>query len=288
MCDAHGRPKIRSIRNADQDGRAGEGGFLHVVRVRLDSAYRAGDSTSVVARAVRSALLAPELKDRWTLATAISDFNVYMNPSETRLLREQSSRRRAREHGLLEDGDASAEEDAMIMRRYKECQALDARTFVRVGYRQLKELVGSDKDKPPWLFALPRFLEEPLLTAEGAADIEIRVPPELPPKPRGVDNDLLQLFIRSSNEIRRTTDQLKGAERRLARIKGKNAVALEMHASMLSELQREREENIAMIAQFRDLIAERETIVAQADEVIACSERGTERSSWREGGALRP
>ncbi|KAL9183936.1 hypothetical protein ACHAXT_002022 [Thalassiosira profunda] len=213
LCHSDGRPKMKSIRDADSDGVASNGGFLHVVHVRVnDPAYRAGDCTEVVSRAVRSAIAAPELEDRWTLATAICDFHVYMTPEDTRLyheLREAEWQRGDREGGRPEGAER-------IANRQTECLLLDARTYLRAGFRQIPEVVGSEKDQPVWLFALRRFLGGPLLTAAEAADVALIGPPELPPAPEGVDLELLQLIKRSSNSVRVSLDGLARSERQYA------------------------------------------------------------------------
>ena len=69
LCDNRGRPAVRSIKEADVDGNAKCGGFLHIKSVRIPAAYRAGDTSNVVARVyiVRGALTVPELKGKWVI-----------------------------------------------------------------------------------------------------------------------------------------------------------------------------------------------------------------------------
>ena len=78
LCDSTGRLKVRSIKDAEIiSGEAGKGGFLHIEAVRISEAYHPMDCTNVVTEAVRLALSDPKLEGKWTLATAISDYQVY-------------------------------------------------------------------------------------------------------------------------------------------------------------------------------------------------------------------
>lgn len=201
LCDASGRPRIKSIKDADVDGSAIEGGLLHIIKVTIKQSYRANDCTEVVSRALRLAVADPKLKGRWTLATAISDDNVYMTGEEKKLQDELR-------WSMGDEDDDVREKRKKLSARQDVCRLLDTRTFMRVGYTQIPELVGADPDKPVYLFALPAYVTSPLLSIDDAMQIKLHEPPELPPDPKGVDDTLFQLVKRTSNAMRRHLDTI--------------------------------------------------------------------------------
>ncbi|KAL9179704.1 hypothetical protein ACHAXT_008994 [Thalassiosira profunda] len=213
LCDAYGQLKVKSIRDADfrrlwhpHLPSANEGGFLYVRSVRVDAAYRSGDCSEVVAGAIQGALM--DLEDKWTLATAICDYNVYLTREEARLNRQLID---AEDNGET-NGAGRSEEEERLRRRQKVCNLLDARTYLRVGFKQIPEVVGTERDAPVWLFALPNFWEEDMLTEAEAADIPLKMPPELPPEPQGVDQELRTLVANAGYSVRHSMDELKASE----------------------------------------------------------------------------
>lgn len=194
LCDRRGRPKISSIKNADTDGNAKRGGFLHVKSVRIRrQAYKSMDNTNIVARAVRAALKVPELHGKWTLATAWCDPMTYATSELEKKRRDIGRGDWGMEVDITEE---QAEQKKKVNNRWNECINLDARTFLRAGYKQIMEVFG--KGENPWLFALPEFLDAPLLSHEDAMGIHLRVwPTNLPPCPSGVDEKLFNAVTKA-------------------------------------------------------------------------------------------
>ena len=165
LCDSQGRPKVRSINDAIKGSIEGTeyynifGGFLHITSVKIPQAYRPLGCTNVVSHAVRSAITAPELEGKWTLATAMSDSEVYMTEEDKRIEDEQRDKSwRAggtEDERLVEDEIRAEEEEERILKRRVECATLDARTFLRVGYKQLPERKLSAQNKTNLLGCLP-------------------------------------------------------------------------------------------------------------------------------------
>jgi len=197
LCDSAGRLKVRSIKNEELiSGEAGEGGFLHIKTVRINEEYQPMDCTNVVAKAVRSALTQPKLEGKWTLVTAISDYQVYMTTEEMEF------RRKVRYGG-------NAEEKERADMRFWECALLDTKTLLRVGFKQIPETVGSLMRNPYWLFALPHFLKNPIKSFEKVDQTPLIEPPDLPPKPVGVDSEILEAAKKSGNSMRRVLDSVR-------------------------------------------------------------------------------
>ena len=199
LCDRRGRPKNRSIKNADTDGTAKRGGFLHVKSVRIRrQAYKSGDNTNIVSRAIREALKVPELHGKWTLAAAWCDPMTYATNELERKRRDITRGSWSMEVDITEE---QGEQNKKVINRWNECIDLDARTFLRAGYKQIMEVFG--KGENPWLFALPEFLDTPLLSHEDAMGIHLRVwPTNLPPSPSGVDEKLLNAVKTALNGMR--------------------------------------------------------------------------------------
>ena len=172
LFDKWGRPKVKSIKDADSDRTAERGGFLHVVRVRVSEACRPSDNTDVLSKALRMAIAHPNLRGEWTLATGIADANVYFTKT---------------------DEVALSEED--LHKRREECMLLDSRIFLRVGYRQIPEISGS-RFLSNWFFALPGLLNDAILSDAEASEVGFLKRPELPPKPAGANKALFDLSMR--------------------------------------------------------------------------------------------
>ena len=286
LCDNRGRPAVRSIKEADVDGNAKCGGFLHIQTVRIPAAYRAGDTSNVVARAVRGALTVPELKGYWTLATAMCDIRTYMSEKDIRRRRE-ISREAWRHESSWEMGGNSeaptdtleqAEEKKRIIDRWNECMMLDARTFLRVGYKQIPEVVGIDKEQPPWLFALPRFLKDPVLSNDAALAMKIIVPPDLPPKPTGVDQELLNLVMKACKGRREAMESLAATERTLDAVEKIVRTEDEAIQKLISQL----EEEESLDAEQGSLVKEKEQLDEQESKLEAMWEQTTEQKRMME------
>lgn len=155
----------------------------------------------MVAKALRAALEVPGLEGQWTLATSMCDSRVYMTKEE-----QNRNRERRNEDWRHEGNDASIEptreENKTLDDRVIECMKLDARTFLRVGFKQIPEVIGTRKDTPAWFFALPSFFNGPILSHEEASAIQILEPPDLPPQPTGVNDVLFTLVKRACNKRR--------------------------------------------------------------------------------------
>ena len=209
VCDSRGRPQLRSINEADADGSAKFGGFIHVVAVDItNDAYK--KNTNVVGHALRAALTLPEIRNKWTLATAMADARVFMSKDDANRKREVSRKLDWRDSG--EDIVALMEEKQRLDSRFKECGALDARAFMRVGYRQIPEVVGSDRHQPAWLFALPSFLEGPLLSHDDVMGIKL-IELDLPQEPIDTDKVLFDIVKRALNDRKPKADSIAYSER---------------------------------------------------------------------------
>jgi hypothetical protein len=128
LCDSAGRLKVRSIKDAELTaGEAGKGGYIHIKTVGINEAYRPMDCTNIVSQAVRLALSDPKLEGKWTLATAISYYSVYMTKED----KEMESRRDMRDSL----GAITAEEKVRMDERFWECAVLDTKTYLRVGFQ---------------------------------------------------------------------------------------------------------------------------------------------------------
>ena len=209
LCDSVGRLKVRSIKDAElSPGEAGKGGFIHIESVRISEAYRPMDCTNVVSEAVRSALSEPELAGEWSLATAISDYNVYITNEEMKLRRK-----------IRYGGGGETEDKAWVDKRFWECALVDTKTHLRVGLKQIPETVGSQKQTPYWLFALPHFLKDhPMKSFEEVNQTPLIEPPDLPPKPEGIDNEILEAVKKSGNSIRQVLDSVRSARLELEQV----------------------------------------------------------------------
>lgn len=211
LCDERGRPKVRSIKNADTNDTARKGGFLHVVSVRVAQPCRPSDNTDVASEALRLAITHPILEDKWTLATGIADAGVYYTEKDTkckRLLNEAHIRRLGGQDSDDEHLAEQEEEKEMqknMSKRCEECMNLDSRAFVRVGYKQIPEVIGYESTVN-WFFALPPMLEAPILSSAEAFKVDLFELPTFPDKPQGADKKLLNLVTLACNDRRALLD----------------------------------------------------------------------------------
>ncbi|KAK1734923.1 hypothetical protein QTG54_014383 [Skeletonema marinoi] len=303
LCDSVGRLKVRSIKNEELvSGEAGEGGFLHIKTVRINEAYQPMDCTSVVSEAVRSALTQPKLEGKWTLVTAISDYQVYMTTEEMEFKRK-----------IRYGGNAAEKERAD--KRFWECALLDTKTLLRVGFKQIAETV-SQKQNPYWLFALPCFLKYPIKSFEEVDQTPLIEPPDLPPEPVGVDGEILEamkdycikmrqildMLRRTKLELDKSeqnfSDRLAEMERRSAEVRtsierGKpDHISDESWAEMVADVERGEEELRTHSAEIEESIqSAREDHRNQIDNVampIAMEEFQVEMTALvRKGGSIR-
>jgi len=196
LCDSVGRLKVRSIKDAELiSGEAGKGGFLLIKAVRISEAYHQMDCTNIVTEAVRLALSDPKLEGKWTMVTAISDYEVYMTKEEVECQRKSRSDR------------VNATEKERTKQRFWECALLDTKTLLRMGFRQIPETV-SEKQSPYWLFALPSFLKDPIKSFEEVDRAPLIESPDLPPQAVGVDGELLEIVKEKSNSMRQIQDMV--------------------------------------------------------------------------------
>lgn len=168
--------------------------------VKIPQKYKTLDTTNVVARALRAALTVPELNGKWTLATATCDCRVYMTDEDLEMKRFVQ---RSNARGCYGGGEMKKDEDVAKKKqfsvRYGQCMNMDARTFARVGYRQIPEVVGTKKDEPKWFWAFPSYLREPIMSHEEAMGLELFEPPDLPPEPTGWDEELFNTVKTACN-----------------------------------------------------------------------------------------
>ena len=234
LCDERGRPKVRSIKVTDVNDTARKGGFLHVVSVRVAQPCRPSDNTDVASKALRLAITHPKLEDKWTLATGIADASVYytqddaknkqvVHEARMRRLRDQES---DDEH--LSEGEQEEEKEMQkkMSKRWKECMDLDSRTFVRVGYKQIPEVIGYESTVN-WFFALPPMLEAPILSSAEAFQVDLVELPVFPDKPQGSDKKLLDLVTQACNGRRALLDARVARMRMLESNHGKSVRLLE-------------------------------------------------------------
>jgi len=253
LCDGQGRPKVGSIKQADIDGKANRGGYLHIKSVRINrKAYKKDDNTSIVAEAVRAALTVPELKGMWTLGTAICDARVYGTAEEESKRREISRRERWGEETNTSLDRAQAEQDKLIVDRWDEYVMLDARTFLRAGYKQIPEVVGIINDQ--WYFVLPDMLPDTILSNENAMAIKVHVPPNLPPEPTGVDKELFSIIKKAFNSRKWTMDKLTKDESSLTQNMIEQTVRTEDQntATMISQYEEQGLEAMRILDQERE------------------------------------
>lgn len=255
LCDRRGRSKVRSIKNADTDGKAKRGGFLHVKSVRIRrQAYKSGDNTNIVARAVRAALKVPELHEKWTLATAWCDPMTYATNELERKRRDITRGSWGMEVDITEE---QAEQNKKVINRWNECIDLDARTFLRAGYKQIMEVFG--KGENPWLFALPEFLDTPLLSHEDAMGIHLRVwPTNLPPSPSGVDEKLFNAVKKALNSMSYhpvDTNAIELSMRKEDEIMERSISEFNQSEASIVELQQGHEEALRELAEAEALIS---------------------------------
>ena len=187
LCDRWGRPKPKSIKDADSDRTAGRGGFLHVVRVAVFNACRPSDNTDVPSKALHMAITHPKLQNKWTLATGIADSGVYHLTADTKF------------SGWREGDTVTVEKEAAEReksRKWDELMLLDSKTYLRVGYQQIPEVLGSG-NQANWFFALPRFLNDVILS-EAEASKGLLEGPDLPPEPKGANKKLRDFLIEDS------------------------------------------------------------------------------------------
>ncbi len=266
LCDSAGRLKVRSIKDAELiSGEAGRGGFLHIISVRISEAYRQMDCTNVVAKAVRSALSDRKLEGKWTLATAISDYEVYHNKEEMEF------RRRIRY-----DDEVTSEEKERAQRRYWDCAVLDTKTLLRVGLKQIPETV-SEKHSPYWLFAVPSFLHDPIKSFEEVDQAPLIEPPDLP-EPTGYDAEILEIMKQKCNAMRQMQEHVRSEKLELDKIQ---------QANLFEAVEREIEEAKTVIEagkpdnisdeRWREMIAKVETLEATLRESNAKIEEVIQR-----------
>lgn len=204
LCDDRGRPKVKSIKDADAENTAGKGGFLHVISARVAQSCRPSDNTDVSSNALRMAITHPKLQGKWTLATSIADANAYFTKADKKF-REQFDPLWRRRNTPLTDEEEAAEKEKL--RRWEECMKLDSITFLRIGYQQIPEVLG-EGSRANWFFALPSFLDKPMFSHAEASEIDLFKCPELPPRPKGADEKLLNLMMRECNNFRASLDSM--------------------------------------------------------------------------------
>jgi hypothetical protein len=79
---------------------------------------------------------------------------------------------------------------------------------------KIPETVG-EKKRPYWLFALPHFLNDPIKSFEEVDQTPLMEPPDLPPEPKGIDNDILEAVKKAGNRLRSILDSVESTRREL-------------------------------------------------------------------------
>ncbi len=92
--------------------------------------------------------------------------------------------------GSNNEEEVDVEEKERIDNRFWECAVLDTKSYLRAGYKQIPETFGSEKREPYWVFTLPDFMNDPIKTFEEVDGALVE--PVLPPKPKFIDNEILQ------------------------------------------------------------------------------------------------
>lgn len=199
LFDDKGRPRVRSIKDADTNGSAKHGGFLYVSRVRICPYYRPSDNTDVASKALNMAIHEPKLEGKWTLASAISDASVFFDDSAV-------------------EESMSDEEKSRIQHQLMEYSELDARVFLRVGFRQILESTCFDETHQVWLYAFPSFLtSNGVMSHDEALSMTLRKRPDaLPPRPEGADEALLHMLTKACSLRSDISDKIPSVERKLA------------------------------------------------------------------------
>lgn len=167
---------------------------------------------------------------------------------------------------------------------------LDTRTFLRVGYKQIPEVAGSIK----WLFALPQFLEEPIISHEESLAIQIIEPPDLPPGPNGADKELFDIIKEASNmrkqeieTIANTSHMLGGLEKTARELWDQEVTNIEQFQQLesmgneLSAEQRVRMED--MRSRVNSLKRKHDTTTFEQH----LAEKRNEIAEWRQGESLK-
>ena len=188
----------------------------------------------------------PNLEDKWTLATGIADARAYYTENNTKCERilDEARMRRLRDHDnddehLTEiEKEEENEMQKRMLRRWKLCMDLDSRTFIRVGCKQIPEVIGYESTVN-WFFAFPPMLKAPILSSADAFKVALVKPPAFPDKPKGADKKLLDLVMRACDarrallDNRSTLAHMRDEERR------KTADPLEQVTASERELERQ-------------------------------------------------
>ena len=148
---------------------------------------------------------------------------------------------------------------------------VDARTLLRVGFKQIKEVIG--RDEPPWFFCFPRYLDAPLLSHEDATQVDVHVwPTNLPQNPRGADEKLFSTVKKALNSFRandvntKAIDQsVRMEDERMAN----NCSGLDRTDARLASLEQKHEEALRQLAETETLISTKRAETDTARSLLA-------------------
>ena len=185
FCSASGRAKPACVVQTGEAASAG--GFLYIGRITIDADRRAGGgdaSSGIGAAALRLLLLQTALAGRWTLAVYIPDSNEFMPAAEAAASRD-----------FGRDAEPTAAQLATHRARDEELCDLDARQFIRAGFRQgLSDdnmLLGQCKH----FFAVPSFLHGGVAVQRTHAQaLAVAINSTYPPRMVGRDNGFERLI----------------------------------------------------------------------------------------------
>lgn len=182
LCDKSGKADHRSsIHRYD----CPTGGFLYIENFSLHEQHRrleGGDYTCVGAEALREILNHPKLRGSCSLAVYVPDSAEHMTKAE------KKSRGK---HVLPEKETHEMQRKNIAM--VKRCCKLDARQFLRAGFRQVTPPSLHHNDYYH-LFAVPSFVSKgkSIASHDEAVALAIVDAPEMPLPPTGTDFEILQ------------------------------------------------------------------------------------------------
>lgn len=230
ICDSVGKVKVKSIKDAAGIAKSSvsKGGYIHTKTVEINQVYLPNDCTNIVSRALRSALCEPKLKGKWTLATAWSDYSVYMTSQEKEL------QRKINYSGWSNnEEEVDVDDKERIDNRFWECAVLDTKSYLRAGYKQIPETFGSEKREPYWMFTLPHFMNDPIKTFEEVDGALVE--PVLPPEPKFIDNEILQIVKEKSNRLSQIMQSVTGSRLIIAEEERETRTTFENYEEMFEE-----------------------------------------------------
>jgi hypothetical protein len=217
--DTRGGPRVTSVKDAiDSQPANRDKGFLYIHKFMWDRAIdRDSKSAWLGATAIRSLLLKESrLRGNWTVAIYIPEAEGYYEEEDLSTSFDIEAMDRGEAFGFgEEDQRTRCAEDQRTrdewQKRLLDLMELDMQQFFLAGFRQVKETVR--KSNCYYVFAVPAFLESPMLSSEETAAVEVlRKPADITLKPpTGVNNVFLDFIKRTCSEHQALKDKIKNA-----------------------------------------------------------------------------